>query len=159
MLFLRALIAFLILPVTVGGLLPWMVLLNDQWRRRSIPLGWPVLLFGVAVLLWCVRDFYMVGKGTLAPWDPPKNLVVIGLYRYVRNPMYIGVLATVLGWSIIAGSPLMAAYAATIAIAFHLRVIFYEEPTLARKFGDEWTRYFNSVHRWWPKLLPDKNLK
>lgn len=159
MLFFRALIAFLILPATVGGLLPWIVLLNDKWRTRSIPLGWPVLLFGVAVLLWCVRDFYAVGKGTLAPWDPPKNLVVAGLYRYVRNPMYIGVLATVFGWSIIAGSPLMAAYTATIAIAFHLRVVFYEEPTLARKFGDEWTRFRNGVNRWWPGLLPDKKVK
>ena len=91
--------------------------------------------------------------------EEPQRLVRSGPYRYSRNPMYIGVLATVLGWSIIAGSPLMAAYAATIAIAFHLRVIFYEEPTLARKFGDEWTRYFNRVNRWWPELSPDKNLK
>ena len=156
MLFLRALIAFLILPTTVGGVLPWIILPNDQWRTRSVPLGWPVLLLGLTVLLWCVRDFYVLGKGTLAPWDPPKNMVVVGLYRYVRNPMYIGVLGTVVGWSMIAGSPLMAAYAATVAIAFHLRVIFYEEPTLARMFGDEWTRYCNSVNRWWPRL-PDKN--
>jgi protein-S-isoprenylcysteine O-methyltransferase Ste14 len=116
-------------------------------------------LFGVAVLLWCVRDFYVVGKGTRAPWDPPKNLVIVGLYRYVRNAMYIGVLSTVFGWSIIAGSPLMATYTATVAIAFHLRIIFYEEPTLARKFGDEWTRYRKSVNRWWPRLLPDNNAK
>ena len=84
MLFLRALIAFLILPTTVGGVLPWIILPNDQWRTRSVPLGWPVLLLGLTVLLWCVRDFYVVGKGTLAPWDPPKNMVVVGLYRYVR---------------------------------------------------------------------------
>jgi protein-S-isoprenylcysteine O-methyltransferase Ste14 len=100
-----------------------------------------------------------MSKGTLAPWDPPKNLVGVGLFRYVRNPMYIGVLATVLGWSIIAGSPLMAAYAVIVGIAFHLRVILYEEPTLARNFGDEWTRYCNSVNRWWPRLLADEKVQ
>jgi protein-S-isoprenylcysteine O-methyltransferase Ste14 len=152
MLFLRALIAFFVLPAIVGGLLPWVVLLNDHSRTRGTPLGWFVFSFGVAVLLWCVRDFYVIGKGTLAPWDPPKKQVVIGLYRHVRNPMYIGVFASALGWSIIAGSPLMAVYAIAIAIAFHLRVIMYEEPTLERLFGSEWTRYLQSVNRWWPRL-------
>jgi protein-S-isoprenylcysteine O-methyltransferase Ste14 len=152
MLFLRALIAFLVLPAIVGGLLPWLVLLNDQWRTRGTPLGWFVFSFGVVVLLWCVRDFYVIGKGTLAPWDPPKKLVVIGLYQYVRNPMYIGVFASVLGWSLIAGSPLMAAYAIAIALAFHLRVVMHEEPTLEQLFGSEWTRYLQSVNRWWPRL-------
>jgi protein-S-isoprenylcysteine O-methyltransferase Ste14 len=71
----------------------------------------------------------------------------------MRNPMYIGVFASVLGWSIIAGSPLMAAYAIAIAIAFHLRVVFYEEPTLERLFGSEWTHYRQSVNRWWPAVL------
>ena len=115
-------------------------------------LGWPILIFGVLVLLWCVRDFYAIGKGTLAPWDPPKRLVVVGLYHYVRNPMYIGVFATVAGWSLIAGSPLMAAYACLLAVAFHLRVMFYEEPTLASQFGDDWERYRANVGRWMPRL-------
>jgi len=156
MLFLRALIAFLVLPAVVGGLLPWLVLLNDHWRTQGVSFGWLVLAFGLAVALWCVRDFYVIGKGTLAPWDPPKTLVVIGLYRYVRNPMYLGVFASVLGWSTIVGSPLMAAYAIAIATAFHLRVILYEEPTLERLFGHEWIRYRRSVNRWWPRLPSSK---
>jgi protein-S-isoprenylcysteine O-methyltransferase Ste14 len=116
-------------------------------------LGWPILLLGVFVLLWCVRDFYKIGKGTLAPWDPPRKLVVVGLYRFVRNPMYVGVLGTVAGWSLIAGSPVLGGYTVVLAIAFHLRVIFYEEPALARQFGDDWTRYRATVHRWVPNLF------
>ncbi len=73
----------------------------------------------------------MIGKGTLAPLDPPKKLVTVGLYRFVRNPIYIGVVGFVAGWSLIAGSRRMAVYAAVLALGFHLRVIFYEEPTLA----------------------------
>jgi len=85
LLFFRALVAFLALPVIVAGLLPWMLLPNDRWRIGGTLLGWPVLAFGACVLLWCVRDFYLVGKGTLAPWDPPKTLVIVGLYRFLRN--------------------------------------------------------------------------
>ncbi len=101
--------------------------------------------------MWCVRDFYVVGKGTLAPWDPPKKLVTVGLYRFVRNPIYVGVFGFVAGWSLIAGSWRMAEYAGLLAVGFHLRVIFYEEPTLARLFGHEWERYRSSANRWWPK--------
>ena len=101
--------------------------------------------------LWCVRDFYVIGKGTLAPWDPPKKLVTVGLYRYVRNPIYVGVVGFVAGCSLIAGSRRMAVYAAVLAVGFHLRVIFYEEPTLARLFGIQWHVYRANVNRWWPE--------
>ena len=151
MLFLRALLAFLALPTIVAGLVPWLILRNDYSRTAGTPLGWVVLLFGASVLLWCVRDFYVIGKGTLAPWDPPKKLVMVGLYRFVRNPMYVGVVGFVLGLSLIAGSWRMALYAAVLAVGFHLRVIFYEEPALARLFGIEWHVYRANVHRWWPK--------
>ena len=104
MLFLRALFAFLALPTVVGGVVPWLILRNDHSRTGGTPLAWPVLLFGATVLLWCVRDFYVIGKGTLAPCDPPKKLVTVGLYRFVRNPIDVGVLAFVVGWSLIAGS-------------------------------------------------------
>ena len=77
-----------------AGLLPWVLLPNDRWRTGGTLFGWPVLVFGVCILLWCVRDFYVFGKGTLAPWDPPKTLVVVGLYRFLRNPMYLGVLGS-----------------------------------------------------------------
>jgi protein-S-isoprenylcysteine O-methyltransferase Ste14 len=151
MMFFRALLAFLALPAVIGVLVPWLLLPSDRWRTGGTWFGWPVLVCGVFVLLWCVRDFYVIGKGTLAPWDPPKNLVTLGLYRFMRNPMYVGVLGLVTGWSLIAGSPLLGVYAATIAIAFHLRVLFYEEPTLLRKFGTEWIQYCRSVNRWMPK--------
>jgi protein-S-isoprenylcysteine O-methyltransferase Ste14 len=149
--FFRAVLAFLALPAVVGGVLPWLLFGNDPWKMRETSLGWPVLLFGASVLMWCVRDFYRIGLGTLAPWDPPKKLVILGLYRFMRNPMYVGVLMWVAGWSLVAGSPLLAAYAGVLAIAFHIRVILYEEPTLARKFGVDWTQYRTSVNRWLPK--------
>jgi protein-S-isoprenylcysteine O-methyltransferase Ste14 len=140
-----------VLPVVVGGVLPWLLLPIDRWRTSGTWFGLPVLGCGIFVLLWCVRDFYIIGKGTLAPWDPPKRLVVVGLYRIVRNPMYVGVLGVVLGWSLVAGSPLLAIYAAVLAIGFHLRVVLYEEPVLRRQFGDDWTRYRAAINRWLPK--------
>jgi protein-S-isoprenylcysteine O-methyltransferase Ste14 len=148
----RAVAAFLALPVVFGGLLPWLLSRNDGWRTPGTALGWPVFLFSLGVLLWCVRDFYVIGKGTLAPWDPPRKLVIFGLYKFVRNPMYVGVLGCVAGWSLIAGSPLVAGYTVMLAIGFHLRVILYEEPTLARQFGNEWTQYCGTVNRWIPRL-------
>ena len=118
--FFRALIAFLALPAVVGGLVPWLFCQTTVggYRGRS----WLPLLSGLVVLLWCVRDFYVVG--TLAPWDPPRQLVIIGLYRFTRNPMYV-TLGCVLGWSLIAGSPLLLGYVALLATAFHLRVICF----------------------------------
>ena len=151
--FFRALLAFLALPAVIGGLFSWLLLGMDGSRMRGNILGWPILLFGVGILLWCVRDFYVIGKGTLAPWDSPKKLVISGRYRFMRNPMYVGVLGWVAGWSLIAGSPILAAYTGLLAIGFHMRVIFYEEPTLASKFGYQWTEYCATVNRWLPKLL------
>ena len=115
-------------------------------------IGWPVLLCGLWVLLWCVRDFYVIGKGTLAPWDPPEKLVIAGLYRLTRNPMYLAVLGCVAAWSLIAGSPVLAVYTLFLAFAFHLRVLFYEEPVQARQFGNDWKEYRTKVNRWLPKL-------
>ncbi|MBW3631341.1 MAG: alpha/beta fold hydrolase [Gemmatimonadetes bacterium] len=91
----RAAAAFLALPGVVAYAVPWLV------RPRSVPLdarGLPLLAAGTAALLWCVRDFYMAGRGTLAPWAPPERLVVIGLYRFSRNPMYVSVLLILVGW-------------------------------------------------------------
>jgi protein-S-isoprenylcysteine O-methyltransferase Ste14 len=154
--FLRAVLAFLALPAVVAGLVPWLLLDSDRWRMGGTLLGWPIWFFGACVLLWCVRDFYKIGKGTLAPWDPPKKLVVVGLYRFVRNPMYVGVLGWVAGWSLIAGSLVLGIYTILLAIAFHLRVIFYEEPTLARQFGNDWVQYQGTVPRWIPTRALDR---
>ena len=111
-------------------------------------LGLPVLLPGVAVLLWCVWAFYAAGKGTLAPWSPPRHLVTVGLYRYSRNPMYVGVLLILLGWAVGFQSWPLALYAAAVTLAFHLRVVFGEEPVLARHFGEEWRTYCRRTPRW-----------
>ena len=92
LMFLRAVLAFLALPAVVGGVLPWVLLGNDPWRMRGTSFGWPLVLFGAAVLMWCVFDFYRIGRGTLAPWDPPKKLVILGLYRFMRNPMYLSLI-------------------------------------------------------------------
>jgi len=116
--------------------------------------GLAVMFVGAAVLLWCVRDFYATGKGTLAPWAPPKSLVVVGLYRFVRNPMYLGVLLLVLGWAVLLSSPILAAYAGVLAIGFHTRVVTHEEPWLESEFGEEWTEYRAAVSRWLPRLRP-----
>jgi protein-S-isoprenylcysteine O-methyltransferase Ste14 len=102
----------------------------------------------VFLLLWCVRDFYVAGKGTLAPWSPPQHLVVKGLYRLSRNPMYIAVLLVISGWALGFHSRALALYALGVLVAFHLRVIINEERFLARTHGVEWVRYKASVPRW-----------
>jgi protein-S-isoprenylcysteine O-methyltransferase Ste14 len=144
-LFWRALAAFMMLPGLVAGLIPFV--LRPQGRPLSLP-GVLLLAVGGALLLWCVRDFYVRGRGTLAPWDPPRTLVVVGLYRFTRNPMYVAVLTVLAGWAIAYGSTVLAAYAGLIAIVFHLRVVLGEEPWLARTHGDEWRRYAARVPRW-----------
>lgn len=153
-LFARALLSFLALPGAFALVLPSMVQGADPWRGTGWPVGGIVLVLGLLVVLWCVRDFYVSGRGTLAPWDPPKHLVIVGLYRFTRNPMYLGVLTLVAGWSLLAGSPLVAAYAVAGAIGFHLRVVYFEEPWLAKTFTAEWSRYAGAVRRWLPRLEP-----
>ena len=150
----RALIAFLALPGAFAGLIPAWIVSMDSRRAGGWTIGFVIMGLGLFLLLWCVRDFMVSGKGTLAPWDPPKHLVVVGLYRFVRNPMYVAVLTLLLGWCLTAGSWLLAGYAIVLAIAFHLRVIFYEEPRLSRQFGAEWTAYSASVRRWLPRFTP-----
>ena len=112
------------------------------------------MAFGLAVIVWCARDFYVAGKGTVAPWDPPKRLVAVGLYRFTRNPIYIGDLLLVAGWAVVTGSPYVAWYLVILAIGFHLRVISYEEPWLEKNFPSEWASYSANVPRWLPRLKP-----
>ena len=95
-----------------------------------------------------MRDFYVKGKGTLAPWSPPQRLVVVGLYRWSRNPMYVSVLLILLGWAIGFGSRTLFGYAGIVAVGFHLRVVLAEEPFLARTHGEAWESYRQSVRRW-----------
>ncbi len=111
-------------------------------------------VLGFAVALRCVWDFGRTGHGTPAPIAPPQRLVVVGFYRYVRNPMYVGFAAGWIGLWIIFGHPnpkLIAAVAA-VALGVHLFVVFYEEPTLHKKFGAVYDEYRRNVRRWWPRL-------
>jgi protein-S-isoprenylcysteine O-methyltransferase Ste14 len=152
MMFMRALLAFLVLPGVAAGLVPPVIASVDPWRGVVWAPGLAVMFAGAFVLFWCVRDFYISGKGTLAPWDPPRKIVTVGLYRFVRNPMYIGVLLLVLGWSLYLSSVLLTLYMFMLATGFHIRVIIYEEPWMETQFGEEWKTYKASVSRWVPGL-------
>ncbi|MBI4693136.1 MAG: isoprenylcysteine carboxylmethyltransferase family protein [Gammaproteobacteria bacterium] len=146
--FLRALVAFLAMPGMVAYALPVAWLWRVQGLRLVAPWGLVVLVTGTLGLLWCVRDFYVRGKGTLAPWAPPERLVVAGLYRYSRNPMYISVLLVLLGWAASFASRDLLVYCGLIALAFHLRVVYGEEPWLAQRHGEAWRTYAARVPRW-----------
>ncbi len=125
--------------------MPWLLRPSDaEFHLVALPL----LIVGIVLLLWCVRDFYVAGKGSLAPWSPPKHLVMVGLYRWSRNPMYIAVLAILCGWAWAFHSRTLWLYAAAVAIAFHLRVVLGEEPWFARTHGQAWTDYRSRVRRW-----------
>ena len=120
------------------------------WRWLA---AYPSIL-GFAIALRCVWDFGWTGRGTPVPVAPPKNLVVVGFYRHVRNPMYLGFAAGWIGLWIVLGhaSALAVAAAAAVALGVNLFVIFYEEPTLSKKFGADYEEYCRNVRRWWPRL-------
>ena len=146
--FAKAVFAFLVLPGTVGFLIPLGLAPNQLPTEPVHWLGIPLLVTGVFILLWCVRDFYVAGTGTLAPWAPPRDLVRTGLYRYSRNPMYLGVSTILIGWTVLFLSRTLLIYTVAVAIMFHLRVILGEEPWLARTHGAKWEAYKGNVPRW-----------
>jgi protein-S-isoprenylcysteine O-methyltransferase Ste14 len=147
--FFRALFAFLALPGVVAILVPALIAAHRvEAGALFYPLGLLPLLVGFALLLWCVRDFYVAGRGTLAPWSPPRHLVTTGLYRYSRNPMYVAVTSMLSGWALCFASATLAIYTGFVIGAFHLRVVYGEEPWLARTFGAEWEKYRARVPRW-----------
>ena len=111
---------------------------------------------GVLILLWSVCNLVVTGKGTPAPFDPPKGLVVTGLYRFVRNPMYVGDLLVLLGESLLFESFILLIYSLLILSICHLFVILYEEPILKRKFGESYEQYCNTVPRWITSRHPYK---
>jgi protein-S-isoprenylcysteine O-methyltransferase Ste14 len=114
-------------------------------------LGFAAIGIGVVLLGTCIWEFARRGRGTLAPVDPPTTLVVQGLYRYVRNPMYLSVMMIVLGEALLTGSRALLAYWAVWFLAANLFVIGYEEPTLRRRFGTTYDRYRATVGRWLPR--------
>ena len=144
----RALLAFLALPGIVAFAVPLLLIWPAPMMRSPRTIGLIVLILGVCLLLWCVRDFFIKGKGTLAPWDPPKHLVIVGLYRFSRNPMYVAVSLILIGWSLSYGAIVLDLYTLAVILLFQLRVVFGEEPWLERTHGDEWRQYRARVPRW-----------
>jgi protein-S-isoprenylcysteine O-methyltransferase Ste14 len=107
---------------------------------------------GAALALWCILTFAFVGKGTPAPFDPPRRLVVRGPYRFVRNPMYVGAGLALFGAALVYRSWALAGYGALFLLAMNGFVLLYEEPTLRRAFGEDYQAYCGRVRRWWPGL-------
>jgi protein-S-isoprenylcysteine O-methyltransferase Ste14 len=156
MLAIRSIFFALLLPGTVTVLIPYLIASSrgpirieywTLWQYLSLLL----IIVGTGIVIWCIRDFAVVGRGTLAPIDPPKHLVVRGPYRYVRNPMYVGVVSILLGEALLLGSLALLGYAAAYFVIVHLFVMFYEEPALRRQFGESYESYCRRVHRWVPR--------
>ncbi len=150
----RAIAAFLALPALVAGLFPWLI---SHLPGPGLPQQWygvVVMLAGGVILLASVVSFYRRGRGTLAPWDPPRHLVVQDLYRFNRNPMYVGVTLLALRWALCTGNPWNYAYSILVPVIFHLRVVHYEEKEMERLFGREWEAYRSTVPRWGFRFRP-----
>src|SRR5262249_55888974 len=114
--------------------------------------GMIVAAVGTALALWCILTFVWLGRGTPAPFDPPRRLVVRGPYRIMRNPMYVGAGLALVGASLFYKSVPLLTYGAFFWLITHVFVVRYEEPTLRRTFGNEYQRYCGHVGRWWPKI-------
>ncbi len=156
MVWFKTLIFTIIVPGSIIALIPYLLLSRYPPALVDIRsfqlLGLAPMAIGVAIYFWCAWDFASTGKGTPAPIDPPKHLVARGLYRYVRNPMYLGVLLTLLGGAWFFSSWALVIYAAIVITWQHLFVVFYEEPALKRKFGESYSDYVARTPRWIPKL-------
>jgi protein-S-isoprenylcysteine O-methyltransferase Ste14 len=145
---------FVLAPGVVAGLVPWWL---TGWRVQPLwaplrLLGVVLLVVGVGLLVRAFVQFVADGIGTPAPVAPTERLVVRGLYGYVRNPMYLAVLATILGQALILGQLVLFIYALAVAAALVAFVRGYEEPTLRRRYGAEYESYRRVVPGWWPRL-------
>jgi protein-S-isoprenylcysteine O-methyltransferase Ste14 len=156
---LGSLIFLVIAPGTVAGLVPWWIskyrfapATPDLWAIRIA--GCLLVAAGLLFLLDSFAQFALKGLGTPAPIAPTRHLVVSGYYRYVRNPMYVAVLALIVGQALLFGDLALFAYAVIVWAAFSAFVLGYEEPTLRRTFGDEYLSYCAHVPRWIPRLRP-----
>jgi protein-S-isoprenylcysteine O-methyltransferase Ste14 len=151
---------FLVLaPGAVAGLVPWWI---SRWRFETAGIWWLPLRIagclmvavGSVVLVDSFARFAIKGLGTPAPVFPTRHLVVTGLYRYVRNPMYVAVVALIAGQGLIFGNMRLIGYGALVWLGFHLFVTAYEEPTLRASFGAEYESFCRGVSRWIPRLRP-----
>ena len=153
----------LLAPGVIAGVVPRWI---SHWQIKA-PLfgiaafrviGAGFIVLGVPMLLDSFARFAVQGLGTPAPVFPTKHLVVTGLYRYVRNPMYVGVIAVIVGQGLLFGDRRVLEYGALVWLAFHLFVLSYEEPNLRRTFGDEYREFCRNVPRWVPRAKPWKGL-
>jgi protein-S-isoprenylcysteine O-methyltransferase Ste14 len=149
-----SLLFLFVAPGVVAGFIPW--LLTGWDAAGDVPVllivaGVALTAAGAAVLLHAFARFVVEGLGTPAPVAPTQHLVVGGLYRYVRNPMYLAVAATIVGQAMILGRPALLLYALLFGAVVWAFVHFYEEPTLARQYGAEYDAYRRAVPGWWPK--------
>jgi protein-S-isoprenylcysteine O-methyltransferase Ste14 len=148
-----------IAPGFIAGLAPWWI---SRWRLESPFFGMALLrlaggalvVLGVIGLLDSFVRFAVQGVGTPAPVFPTRHLVVTGLYRYVRNPMYVAVVSTILGQGLILGNATLLEYGGIVWVLFHLFVLVYEEPTLRASFGSEYELFCTHVSRWIPRFTP-----
>ena len=153
---------FWIAPATVAGWIPWML---TRWRMQPPLLGasagrWlggALVVAGAMSVVECFGRFALKGLGTPAPVAPTERLVLSGLYRYVRNPMYVGVVAAIVGQALLFGNFVLLEYAALVWLFFFAFVVLYEEPTLQRRFGASYEAYRANVRRWWPRITPWQN--
>jgi protein-S-isoprenylcysteine O-methyltransferase Ste14 len=152
-------IFFVVAPFTLAGLIPW-----SMTRGEFLPpffglevtrvIGVILILAGVPGLVDSFARFALQGLGTPAPVAPTRNLVVTGLYRYVRNPIYVAVVAIVLGQAVLLGDWRLIVWGALLWLGFHLFVVAYEEPTLEQTFGGEYEAFRANVPRWIPRMTP-----
>ncbi len=148
-LFLKNILFTIVVPGTVAVYVPLLLVQDGSIRSISLALlGFTVVIVGGAIYAWCVWDFATFGRGTPAPIDAPKKLVVRGLYRFTRNPMYVGVLTVILGWAILFQSFALILYAVVVWTCFQAFIVLYEEPHLRRVFGAQYDAYRRHVPRW-----------
>jgi protein-S-isoprenylcysteine O-methyltransferase Ste14 len=152
----RALLWAVALPGFFGFYVPWQYFglahVSLELANPVQLVGLLVIALGTALLSLCIFDFARSGRGTLSPLDPPKHLVVAGLYRFVRNPMYLSVTLIVLGEVVLTRSSALLAYWALWFAAVNVFVLGYEEPALRRRFGQSYENYLSSVGRWIPRF-------
>jgi protein-S-isoprenylcysteine O-methyltransferase Ste14 len=151
---LGSILFFILAPGMVAGFIPLTLLRTGAHVQTGLLsyLAFPLWMAGVVILVWCFWDFLARGKGTPAPIDPPRELVVMGLYKYVRNPMYVGVLLAIVGHFLWFGFWSLLIYAVLLFLAFSVFVIFYEEPNLRQRFGKAYDEYHQRVPRWIPRF-------
>jgi protein-S-isoprenylcysteine O-methyltransferase Ste14 len=150
---------FVVAPCTLAGLVPWLI---TGWQLQPPFLGLELtrsigallILAGVPGVVDAFARFALQGLGTPAPIAPPRNLVVTGLYRYVRNPIFVAVVAIILGQAVLMGDWRLIVYGVLLWLAFHVQVVAYEEPTLKLTFGREYEAFRAGVPRWIPRMTP-----